>query len=566
MKKALSCAAFLLLGLTPILYGCLPGLFHKEETSALVLALSGLLLACCWLTGRDRARQLSRLDVAVGLWALYTALHCLLHDGTAVAPSRLCQWDAALAGYTLARNLPDRRIVWYALIGAGSVEAVTALLQACGILESGHPYFEVTGHLDNPGPLGGFLAACWTVGFGLLLDKKQSRTRTLLLSGVLLLLSAGLVLADSRAAFLAVACGAVCFLCLTRRLRLHRRSVLIGLAALLCLVGLLYVYRPASAQARLFIWRTSLGFSAEQPLWGHGIGSFQRQYMLRQARYFEAHPSAPEQMVADNTGYPYNETLLALTETGLAGLAFAGFVLLAACGKSREREAQAVPRSALAAWLLFAQFSYPTAVFPLLFAPVCLLGSIESQPVCRLRPGHTTSALLLLGATGLAFAGFYGVRFYRQASLAMQTLHGKDPALDYAATHYECLKNDLPFIVAYHYRMARHSGNPDDRDRLEDIIPSSESYCLLGDYYQHIGLPHEAERAYRTASDMVPTRIMPLYKLWRLYRLRADTVRAVDTARRLVAQPVKVNNSLSINAKRQAREFLDQITEKQQHE
>lgn len=86
MTKALSCAAFLLLSLTPILYGCLPGLFHKEETSALVLALSGLLLACCWLTGRDRARQLSRLDVAVALWALYTALHCLLHDGTAVAP------------------------------------------------------------------------------------------------------------------------------------------------------------------------------------------------------------------------------------------------------------------------------------------------------------------------------------------------------------------------------------------------------------------------------------------------------------------------------------------------
>lgn len=568
MTKTLHCAIFLLLCLTPVFYDCLPGLFHKEEASACILGLSGLLLTCCWLTGRGRARQLSRLDVAVGLWTLYTALHCLLHEGIAIAPSHLYQWAAALTGYTLVRNLPDRHVMWYGLLGAGVVEAATALLQVCGIMESGHPYFKVTGHLDNPGPLGGFLAVCWTVGFGLLLDKKQSHTRTLLLCGVLLLLSAGLVLADSRAAFLAVACGTVCILHLTHRLRLHKRSVLIGLLALICLVGVLYLHRPASAQARLFIWCTSLGLIVEKPLWGHGIGSFQRQYMFGQARYFEAHPFAPEQMIADDAGYPYNETLLTLTETGMVGLAFAGIVLLAVYRKNWSNEPQAIPLSALTAWLLFAQFSYPTAVFPLLFALGCLLGSIESRPVCHLRPGRTTSALLLLGATGLAFAGFYGVRFYQQASLAMQTLHGKapTPALDYAATHYERLKNDLPFNVTYHYWMARHSESLNDRSIIEDIMPSSESYCRLGDYYQRTGLYREAEDAYQTAHDMVPTRIMPLYKLWKLHLLRADTVRATDTARRLVAQPVKVNNSLSINAKRKAREFLDQITEKQQNE
>lgn len=55
---------------------------------------------------------------------------------------------------------------------------------------------------------------------------------------------------------------------------------------------------------------------------------------------------------------------------------------------------------------------------------------------------------------------------------------------------------------------------------------------------------------------MVPTRLMPNYKLWRLYEERGDSMEALLMAKTILSQPVKVTNSFTINAKREAEEFI----------
>jgi hypothetical protein len=55
---------------------------------------------------------------------------------------------------------------------------------------------------------------------------------------------------------------------------------------------------------------------------------------------------------------------------------------------------------------------------------------------------------------------------------------------------------------------------------------------------------------------MVPTRLRPQYKLWRLYLEKGDTVKAVWTARQALHQPLKVENSFTINAKSELNDYL----------
>lgn len=133
-------------------------------------------------------------------------------------------------------------------------------------------------------------------------------------------------------------------------------------------------------------------------------------------------------------------------------------------------------------------------------------------------------------------------------------------ALQHATQYYELLKNNPLFNATYLYWLARHSNNIQDRQLLENIVPTSESYCLLGDYYQRINLSDKAEETYQTAYYMIPTRMMSTYKLWKLYTTKNDTINAIRMARRLSTQPVKTNNSFNINIRRKAKEFINALS------
>ncbi len=77
-----------------------------------------------------------------------------------------------------------------------------------------------------------------------------------------------------------------------------------------------------SASARLGIYSIALDLIKEQPIWGHGIGSFVRVWQYKKPAFYEQHPDAtlPSQRVS----HPHNELMFWLVEGGL----FAGLGLL----------------------------------------------------------------------------------------------------------------------------------------------------------------------------------------------------------------------------------------------
>lgn len=106
---------------------------------------------------------------------------------------------------------------------------------------------------------------------------------------------------------------------------------------------------------------------------------FEKEYMFYQADYFRNHPQFAFLDVADNVTYPYNELLHIAVETGMCGLVL--FLLVVSPFVfSDERTLKA----ALAAWLIFAMFSYPVNVVPLM---------MDFALFIELRRGKTVSVL-----------------------------------------------------------------------------------------------------------------------------------------------------------------------------
>lgn len=69
----------------------------------------------------------------------------------------------------------------------------------------------------------------------------------------------------------------------------------------------------------MLIWTVGVEMLAEAPLCGHGTGSFAKEYMEYQARYFERHPDSVYASLSDNNTQAFNELLTVLCEQGVIG-------------------------------------------------------------------------------------------------------------------------------------------------------------------------------------------------------------------------------------------------------
>lgn len=562
MKSQIFIILFILL--LPIVYASSDKLFHWEATYSYTLALLCIVLLIeTIITRRKQTISITILDIAITLYFLYNLILIYTTDTSNIENSDICKWGATIGVYILIRRLQNKKVVFYALVFSGTEEAITAIGQKLSLLDSGHTQFEVTGHLGNPGPLGGYLAVCLIIASYLLWERYLNR-KWWSISGLTIavaLMIIGLILADSRAAIMGLAAGYTFLLSSHYPLfRKYKKTILITSMSFLLLIGaLLYLYRPQSGNARLLIWKVSSEMLTDRPWSGHGVGSFPRQYMFYQAHYFENNNNTEEIMIADNAAYAYNELLHLTIETGIPGLLFALFVIVTAYIKNDSlNSTQPMAKAGITSWLLFSMFSYPADIFPVLLLFPLLSGCLHSRNIIFCKSSYLLVGPLSVMYLAISIWAYTQGHFYQEASYKLASLSKENnaKALKFANTFYSQLETNIKFNMLYAGWLARHSSKSEDISKITNIIPGTETYCRLGDYYRRIGMNKQAEEAYRIASYMVPTRLRPQYKLWRLYLESGDTAKAVWTAKQALHQPLKVENSFTINAKSELNDYL----------
>ena len=500
----------------------------------------GLCAVCCMFRlVRRPLVGLAKTDFAACLCLLYLMGRAAFCGTTSLGTCFLFLYASLL--YITAR-LADgvqRCPLLYGLVLGGVLQAVIAWLQYMGLVLSMHSRFACTGTFLNPAPLGGWLSMGMIVVFGLWKDEKMfsRRTRTVLVLALLLMGSA-LVLADSRASW--VACGSVLLLkSMEKWLSACRyRWVILTLVVLMSVLPL-YLYRRSSADSRLFIWKVCTEMIQDAPLFGQGPQGVKRCYMHFQADYLESQGTSHERLQATDNSLAFNEGIRILCEYGFVGLLLMFLSLLFAWRESRRGSLFGY---LLSGFLVFSCFSYPSEVFSLLSVFFLVLGCLPSRPsrslhIKRQLAVWIFSVPLLLGL-GYAYISC-------RTNRSLDHFYWDEEAEAEWQCYYPLFQNEREPVSRYAHTLVLNGEYASAIAPLEQLIklsPTVEIYCDLGYCYQSVGEMTKAESCYRYASSMAPGRIMPHYRLFCLYRSQKDRKRMREEGEYILKMDVKIEN------------------------
>ena len=525
MERLVSAYIVLLLLFLPLLADGSAGALANLRVQAAVLLFSCLGAAIA-LWRKEGKAAITAVDACFAAWVAYG-----MARGLAGGEGDIARWTGFLSVaslYLLCRTAGGRAGVAAGVVLSGVVQAGWGILQWAGVLESRHPLFPATGTFFNPGPWGGFLAVAWVVAVWEALrryragESKPARW----FAAAALPLAFALVLSDSRAAWLAVA--VVPLASGWRRFaRWKMRCRLLAVGIALAVGCVLVAYKWESALGRLLVWRVTAGMVADDPLCGQGWGGFQAEYMHYQADYFLARGDGSAfAAVAGNVFYAFNEYLKILAEGGILGLAF----FLALLWQMWRARRAAPLGGGMLALLVFAFFSYPFEfyAFQALFALLCACAA-GGKPIVWL--GRKTSRVV--AASVLAFA------------LAWSVAAGW-----VAACRPDAVWQHSPDYLRHRAMNATRQENPAqvlrDLEALAAVAPTNELYTNLGITHERLGDTAAAIACYRTAAAMMPRKIHPRWRLFRLAEARGDTRCATALARGILALPPQAGGTAAL--------------------
>jgi O-antigen ligase len=498
------------------------------------------------------------VDLLTASLLFYCLINILVNRDWGMDKYIIYKWSAVILCYIFFRNYHYSRLqLLIACCISGLFQSFIAIYEKRGILASRNITFDVTGSFNNPGPLGGYIAVCCAITMGLLFHAIRNKRHhsSCFISVALFIQLYGLYLTESRAAILSLVPGLIWISHSTlMKMAGKKKKLLLTIIGSVLIVGglFLYRYKPASADGRLLIWRVSADMIADAPLFGHGIDGFSKEYMIYQANYFKENPTSYFTSVADNVVYPFNEFIHIWILYGIAGLLPVMLLLWFTFVNSDKKMESNIMKAGLSSLLIFSFFSYPFAVFPLLLFYPFLCGSIHSKIYYRFRITNLKGVFMLLIIAVLIIQTSKDILFLRSISCSLSTLYERDGA-DMNHVDYEKIKGNINFNDYYATWLVQQSetGN----ERLKDMYPSCETYCLLGNYHVERKDYKLAEYYFQEASFMIPTRLRPKYNLWELYKDTGQTEKALEMANSILTMKLKIESAYTLRMKRKVKDY-----------
>ncbi|HET7732577.1 MAG TPA: hypothetical protein VFK73_01965, partial [Paludibacter sp.] len=296
-----------------------------------------------------------------------------------------------------------------------------------------------------------------------------------------------------------------------------------------------------------------------------------REYMLYQAEYFRSYPDSSFAVLADIVKHPFNEFILLLVEHGLTGGLLVGlfiFYLIRDYRKNKSLETFYV-LLCLIGICIFACFSYPLGYpFIRLMAVFCLALIMKNEkngwnipqrffPV--LKPVMLVFSVGLLILTGKMFYDEYRWNTIAQRSLAGET---KVVMPDYAQLYKTMNRNGL-FLYNYGAELNYIDENVKSNQVFNEashFMNDNDLQLQLADNYTKLKEYKKAESCLLLASNMIPNRFIPLYRLAKLYEETKQMSRASAVAIKILNKPIKIISPEIIMIKAEMKELLKKQT------
>lgn len=550
--------------------------FASLPEPALYTAIMG---SCLWimvglmLNYRQYSLNVSAVEVLLGIGILYTGCW----SANAISPINLLWGSSLVAFYAFSRRILIN-VLWLSLgvslLGlAQAIYGIGQYFYWCPNIAA--PSFRISGSFDNPAGFAAALVACFPFALQIIHEPRWY----IKLSGIVsaLIIVAGLALAQSRAGIVAALIIVAVWLCsrLPEKWEVWlKRKKVIGVVAVIAvlLLGSLYYWKKDSADGRLLIWQCSARMISDKPLLGHGVGGFQREYMLHQAAYFRNHPDSNYVMLADIVKHPFNEYLLLGVEQGLVGLFLWGTIiglLIRSYRRNKDKIDNRVYMLCLLGVAVFASFSYPLsypfvrlmAVFSaaIIMSKEPVLFQIKSLGVSVLKP---VALAILLGMIALTGKMFYNEYYWN--AIARRSLAGETrKVLPEYVQLYPWMHREGLFLYNYAAEL-NYIGEWKKSNRLmtecSRIYNDNDVQLILADNCQQQQQYAQAEQHLKLAYEMIPNRFIPLYRLVQLYQLQGRSADACKLAKQIINKPVKIPSFDIMTIKNEMGELIKKIS------
>ena len=462
--------------------------------------------------------------------------------------------------FVLMRNRKNSTETFNSILAAvGVLSALYGLLQYTGYIET-QSYFSVTGSFDNPAGFAASIVLCYPF---LLCQTSNGKRKTLKFMACLLLIIV-VILSGSRTGILTLCVVTLLFYALRYRKLIHRRRIFFISGGALFLIGLfigLIYLKPASASGRVLIWKVSAGLCKEHIIQGNGLGSFKADYMPEQAKYLSSsHADESDRILAGNTNHPFNEYLLLLIEQGLIGIALFLLSLIAVFRSNVVFDTPAL--LTLVSIAIFSCFSYPFKYAFVWFMIIYCLASLNQREVA-LRTIHFNKPFLLIILFILCFFSIKNIIFectWKRISLVAEKNNG---LLDNELSVFTKLYDEWNGNPYFLYNYASELKNVELYKQSVNIFLHCESYIntydlqmQLADNYYQMECWEEAERRYKLAQCMCPSRFLPLQGLLRGYVKSDNCILAERIALEIINKRIKIPSYTVSIIREEARNYL----------
>jgi tetratricopeptide (TPR) repeat protein len=287
----------------------------------------------------------------------------------------------------------------------------------------------------------------------------------------------------------------------------------------------------------------------DKPVLGHGYGSFESQYMDYQAKYFINNPHSKFSILADNVKNPFNIFLLITIDFGLTGLAI--FLLLISVLfrkilKSKSKY-KILVLSSVSSFLVLAFFSYPLQYnitwvliafyFSLLLPSKDIIIKKETSSY------FLRSVLVVLSVFSLLYYCNQMQAELKWKKIAVKSLKGNILTQEYNQLYKTSLRKS-PFFLYNYGAILNKAGDFDESTAIltecKNKLNSYNLQIILADNLYNKGENKEAIKIYSYASNMIPSKFYPLYKIFEIYKNTENKNMAYIYANKIIDKYVKI--------------------------
>ncbi len=571
------------------------------KLASIMAALSVVLLIA-----DKRSRIITRTDIlVVVLLTCLTVIHFVVGGEASLLKIRMA-YVYFLFYLSLRILLSQGRIFsgWAIMLiffFFGLKEAALGISQVIGRSMSGHALYSVTGSFFNPGPFGGYIAAIGSVAFAYAVHNYKATEVALLgiwrykkvelkdaMMVILTVISAitavmvVVILPSSMSRSAMLGFGVSVFVAIVTvpevkgrimmMFNVNRKRLLLYTAlsftVVVCLVIGAYNLKRPSADGRMFMNKMSLRVISENSITGVGLGNYAWGYGMAQKEYFaNGEYSESELSIADCPRYGFNEFLQLGAEAGVFTMMIFLILLVRAFGVLiKNGSAWAY---GLLSLTIFALFSYPFSLPSLTILLVLFLsvaGGFEQKHInIGPRIEKTIIALFLLPVSVYVI---YNTKYFKDKAEAVESWQRTkgwymseyyEKVVEEYPELYDRLSDNFTFLFEYGHSLNK-VGEYNMSNKVLELGASLSSdpmfHNVMGNNYKALGDTGSAVEEYRTAFDMLPNRIYPLYLLAKLYYETGDSTDFIAAAKCVISFEPKIESENTKDMKKEIEEII----------